>query len=218
MNLFKKTMYEAIGTGLLSLLISASGYVGYTLSNGNIGFSLLVNSIITGIGLYSLIVYFRPLSGAEFNPLVSFLLVIKGKNSLLEAIIKSLGQVVGAVVGVIFMHLLFDLAIIQSSMTIRSSYTLWISELLSSIILLIVILRTFELNDHQTGMFIGSIVMIGYWITPSTFFVNPALTFARTLTNTFVGIRLIDAFIFILFQCLALLLFVGLKKKLKSTQ
>jgi len=85
-------------------------------------------------------------------------------------------------------------------MTIRSSYTLWISELLSSIILLIVILRTFELNDHQTGMFIGSIVMIGYWITPSTFFVNPALTFARTLTNTFVGIRLIDAFIFILFQ------------------
>jgi len=203
MRMIKPLYFEAIGTFLLALIVSASGYIGYTISNGNVGLTLFINSVITGIGLYALIVIIRPISGAQFNPIVSLLLRIKGKQTMYQTILYILFQVIGAILGILFMHLLFDLPIIQSSTTVRSSINLWISEFFSSLVLLYVIQKTFDLDDTKTGVLVGLTVMIGYWVTSSTFFANPSLTFARSFTDTFVGIRLSDVGMFILFQLCA---------------
>lgn len=200
MRMLKESYFEGVGTFLLALIISASGYFGYVLTNGNNGLALFINSVITGIGLFVLIILFRPLSGAQFNPIVSILLWIKGKQTIQKTISHSILQTIGVIVGVLFMHILFDLPIIQTSSTIRSSMNLWISELFSSIILLFVIIKSFDLNDKETGLLVGSTVMVGYWVTSSTFFANPALTIARSFTDTFVGIRIQDVGMFILFQ------------------
>lgn len=206
MRMFKESYFEGIGTFLLALIVSASGYFGYVLTVGNSGVTLLINSVITGVGLFVLIVLFRPLSGAQFNPIVSILLWIKGKQTIQKTITHSILQVIGAIAGVLFMHILFDLPIIQSSSTIRSSLSLWISELFSSLILLFVIIKSFDLNDKETGLLVGSTVMVGYWTTSSTFFANPALTIARSFTDTFVGIRIQDVGMFVLFQLIGILI------------
>lgn len=221
MRMLKESYFEGIGTFLLALIISASGYFGYVLTNGNNGLALFINSVITGIGLFVLIILFRPLSGAQFNPIVSILLWIKGKQTIQKTITHSILQTIGAIVGVLFMHILFDLPIIQTSSTIRSSMNLWISELFSSIILLFVIIKSFDLNDKETGLLVGSTVMVGYWVTSSTFFANPALTIARSFTDTFVGIRIQDVGMFILFQLLGVIILtlihrVGLIKSLEK--
>jgi len=211
--MFKESYYEAIGTFLLALIVSASGYFGYVLTEGNSGITLLINSVVTGVGLYVLIVIFRPLSGAQFNPIVSILLWIKRKQTIQKTIMNSAMQVIGAIAGVLFMHLLFDLTVIQSSVTIRSSLNLWISELFSSLVLLFVIIKTFDLNDNETGTLVGSTVMLGYWVTSSTFFANPALTIARSFTNTFVGIRINDVGMFVLFQLVAVIIIALIYRK-----
>jgi len=213
MRMFKESYYEAIGTFLLALIVSASGYFGYVLTEGNSGITLLINSVVTGVGLYVLIVIFRPLSGAQFNPIVSILLWIKRKQTIQKTIMNSAMQVIGAIAGVLFMHLLFDLTVIQSSVTIRSSLNLWISELFSSLVLLFVIIKTFDLNDNETGTLVGSTVMLGYWVTSSTFFANPALTIARSFTNTFVGIRINDVGMFVLFQLVAVIIIALIYRK-----
>lgn len=203
MRMIKPLYFEAVGTFLLALIVSASGYIGYTISNGNVGLTLFINSVITGIGLYALIAIIRPISGAQFNPIVSLLLRIKGKQTTYQTILYILFQVIGAILGILFMHLLFDLPIVQSSTTVRSSINLWISEFFSSLVLLYVIQKTFDLDDTRTGVLVGLTVMIGYWVTSSTFFANPSLTLARSFTDTFVGIRLSDIGMFILFQLCA---------------
>lgn len=205
MRVFKQAFFDGIGTLLLALIVSVSGFVGSTLTNGNIGLTLLVNSVMTGVGLFVLIVLFRPISGAQFNPIVSLLLWIKGKQTIYQTIIIILFQIIGSVLGILFMHVLYDLPIIQSSLTVRSSFSLWMSELFSSIVLLLVIVKTFELNDKDTGILVESTVMIGYWVTSSTFFANPTLTIVRSFTNTFVGIQFSNVSMFIISQLCAVL-------------
>jgi len=216
-RVFKQSYYDGIGTFLLALIVSTSGYVGFNLTNGNLGLALLINSVITGGGLFVLIVIFRPISGAQFNPIVSLLLWIKGKQSIFQTMILILFQIVGAILGVLFMHILYDLPIIQSSLTERSSLSLWISELFSSIVLLFIIMKTFELDDKETGILVGSTVMVGYWATSSTFFANPALTIARSFTNTFVGIQFSDVSMFIICQLCAVLV-IGFVHKFSSLE
>lgn len=217
MRVFNQSFFDGIGTFLLALIVSASGYVGSTLTHGNIGLTLLVNSVLTGVGLLLLIVLFRPISGAQFNPIVSLLLWIKGKQTIYQTIFLILFQIIGAILGILFMHVLYDLPILQSSLTVRASLSLWMSELFSSIVLLLVIMRTFELNDKDTGILVGSTVMIGYWVTSSTFFANPALTLARSFTNTFVGIQFSDVSMFIVSQLCAVLL-ISLLHKVNSLE
>jgi len=218
-RVLKQAYFDGIGTFLLALIVSASGYVGFNLTDGNLGLALLINSVITGVGLFVLIILFRPISGAQFNPIVSLLLWIKGRQSIHQTMFLILFQTIGAILGVLFMHILYDLPIIQSSLTERSLLSLWISELFSSIVLLLIIMKTFELDDKETGILVGSTVMIGYWVTSSTFFANPALTIARSFTNTFVGIQFGDLSMFIICQLCAVLVisfihkFSSLEKK-----
>jgi glycerol uptake facilitator-like aquaporin len=208
-----KYLAEFIGTALLTLVIAGSGIMGYDLSRGNSGIALLINSIATGIALFILITIFINISGAHFNPLVTLMFWADGEVSN-EVLIKYfLSQLMGALLGIIITHLIFYLPIIQFSTKIRSGYTFWISEFISTIILLFVIKHFSNTNKNLMPLMVALLVATGYLFTSSTFFVNPVLTVARSFTDTFVGIYSTDVIGFVIAQLFAALVFVYFFKK-----
>lgn len=208
-----KYLAEFIGTALLTLVIAGSGIMGYDLSRGNSGIALLINSIATGIALFILITIFINISGAHFNPLVTLMFWADGEVSN-EVLIKYfLNQLMGALLGIIIAHLIFYLPIIQFSTKIRSGYTFWISEFISTIILLFVIKHFSNTNKNLMPLMVALLVATGYLFTSSTFFVNPVLTVARSFTDTFVGIYSTDVIGFVIAQLFAALVFVYFFKK-----
>lgn len=208
-----KYLAEFIGTALLTLVITGSGIMGYDLSRGNSGIALLINSIATGIALFILITIFINISGAHFNPLVTLMFWADGEVSN-EVLIKYfLSQLMGALLGIIITHLIFYLPIIQFSTKIRSGYTFWISEFISTIILLFVIKHFSNTNKNLMPLMVALLVATGYLFTSSTFFVNPVLTVARSFTDTFVGIYSTDVIGFVIAQLFAALVFVYFFKK-----
>ncbi|MEY2728390.1 MAG: aquaporin [Candidatus Fonsibacter ubiquis] len=208
-----KYLAEFIGTALLTLVIAGSGIMGYDLSRGNSGIALLINSIATGIALFILITIFINISGAHFNPLVTLMFWADGEVSN-EVLIKYfLSQLMGALLGIIITHIIFYLPIIQFSTKIRSGYTFWISEFISTIILLFVIKHFSNTNKNLIPMMVALLVATGYLFTSSTFFVNPVLTVARSFTDTFVGIYSTDVIGFVIAQLFAALVFVYFFKK-----
>ena len=208
-----KYLAEFIGTALLTLVIAGSGIMGYDLSRGNSGIALLINSIATGIALFILITIFINISGAHFNPLVTLMFWADGEVSN-EVLIKYfLSQLMGALLGIIITHIIFYLPIIQFSTKIRSGYTFWISEFISTIILLFVIKHFSNTNKNLIPMMVALLVSTGYLFTSSTFFVNPVLTVARSFTDTFVGIYSTDVIGFVIAQLFAALVFVYFFKK-----
>jgi len=208
-----KYLAEFIGTALLTLVIAGSGIMGYDLSRGNSGIALLINSIATGIALFILITIFINISGAHFNPLVTLMFWADGEVSN-EVLIKYfLSQLMGALLGIIITHIIFYLPIIQFSTKIRSGYTFWISEFISTIILLFVIKHFSNTNKNLIPMMVALLVATGYLFTSSTFFANPVLTVARSFTDTFVGIYSTDVIGFVIAQLFAALVFVYFFKK-----
>ena len=208
-----KYLAEFIGTALLTLVITGSGIMGYDLSRGNSGIALLINSIATGIALFILITIFINISGAHFNPLVTLMFWADGEVSN-EVLIKYfLSQLMGALLGIIITHIIFYLPIIQFSTKIRSGYTFWISEFISTIILLFVIKHFSNTNKNLMPLMVALLVATGYLFTSSTFFVNPVLTVARSFTDTFVGIYSTDVIGFVIAQLFAALVFVYFFKK-----
>lgn len=208
-----KYLAEFIGTSLLTLVITGSGIMGYDLSRGNSGIALLINSIATGIALFILITIFINISGAHFNPLVTLMFWADGEVSN-EVLIKYfLSQLMGALLGIIITHIIFYLPIIQFSTKIRSGYTFWISEFISTIILLFVIKHFSNTNKNLIPMMVALLVATGYLFTSSTFFANPVLTVARSFTDTFVGIYSTDVIGFVIAQLFAALVFVYFFKK-----
>ena len=208
-----KYLAEFIGTALLTLVITGSGIMGYDLSRGNSGIALLINSIATGIALFILITIFINISGAHFNPLVTLMFWADGEVSN-EVLIKYfLSQLMGALLGIIITHIIFYLPIIQFSTKIRSGYTFWISEFISTIILLFVIKHFSNTNKNLMPLMVALLVATGYLFTSSTFFANPVLTVARSFTDTFVGIYSTDVIGFVIAQLFAALVFVYFFKK-----
>jgi len=208
-----KYLAEFIGTALLVLVITGSGIMGYDLSRGNSAIALLMNSIATGIALFILITIFINVSGAHFNPLVTLMFWADGEVSN-EVLIKYfLSQFMGAIVGIMIAHLIFYLPIIQFSTKIRSGYPFWISEFISTLILLFVIKHFVNTNKNLIPLMVSLIVTLGYLFTSSTFFVNPALTVARSFTDTFVGIYSTDVIGFVIAQLFAALVFIYFFKK-----
>lgn len=208
-----KYLAEFIGTALLTLVIAGSGIMGYDLSRGNSGIALLINSIATGIALFILITIFINISGAHFNPLVTLMFWADGEVSN-EVLIKYfLSQLMGALLGIIITHIIFYLPIIQFSTKIRSGYTFWISEFISTIILLFVIKHFSNTNKNLMPLMVALLVATGYLFTSSTFFANPVLTVARSFTDTFVGIYSTDVIGFVIAQLFAALVFVYFFKK-----
>jgi len=208
-----KYLAEFIGTAILVLVITGSGIMGYDLSRGNLGIALLINSIATGIALFILITIFINVSGAHFNPLVTLVSWSDGEINNEVFVKYFLSQLMGALLGIIIAHIIFYLPIIQFSTKVRAGYPFWISEFISTLILLFVIKYFSNTNKNQIPLMVSLLVTAGYLFTSSTFFVNPVLTIARSFTDTFVGIYSGNIIGFVISQLLATLVFIYFVKK-----
>ena len=209
----KKYLTEFFGTAGLLSVITGSGFMGQGLAAGNDAVTLLGNSIATGAALYVLITILGPISGAHFNPLVSVMAYGQKKlkqNDLLPYIAS---QITGAISGVWMTHLMFNLPIFQASTKIRTGLGIWFSELIATLILLAVIYLGLKYAKKQIAMIVALTVTAGYWFTSSTFFCNPAVTFARSLTNTFVGVAPQNILGFVIPQVIALIFILQIIKK-----
>ncbi len=204
----KSYIAEFVGTALLLAIVAGSGIMGDTLSEGNAAVALLGNSIATGAGLYVLIVLLGPISGAHFNPVVSLMFWKLGHLDLKKLITYWACQFSGAIVGIWITHLMFGLAIMQESAKERTGLGIWASELISTLVLLSVIRIGDQGTKDKVPMLVALTVTAGYWFTSSTFFANPAVAVARSMTNTFVGIAPLDVPGFVVAEMTAALIII----------
>lgn len=208
-----KVISEYLGTAFLLLIVAGSGVMGEALSAGNFAVALLANSIATGCGLYVLVTLLAPISGAHFNPVVSVVAWRARTINLQDLLGYIAAQISGAISGIWLTHLLFALPVIQFSVKSRHGLGIWVSELVATLILLSVIHLGVKYARDKLPMLVALTVTAGYWFTSSTFFANPAVTIARSLTNTFVGIAPADILGFITAQLAALVLMIIFVRK-----
>lgn len=200
---------ETAGTAALLAIVVGSGIMGERLDAGNAAVALLANSLATGAGLYVLISILGPISGAHFNPAVSAVFWSRGDLSISKFWLYVLAQIIGAIVGVWIAHMMFDLPVLQASEKVRSGAGQWISEAVATGGLLATILLGLRANAKAVPALVACYISAAYWFTASTSFANPAVTIARSLTNTFAGIRAADAPGFILAQLVPVLIVVA---------
>jgi glycerol uptake facilitator-like aquaporin len=191
---------EFFGTAVLLMVVVGSGIMGESLAGGNAAVALLGNSIATGAGLYVLISVLGPISGAHFNPVVSLTFWRTGALTLTLFAAYIAAQIFGGILGVWITHAMFDLPLMQSSTKVRSGIPQWISECLATGVLLATIHLGLRHAAERVPLLVALIVTAGYWFTASTFFANPAVTIARSLSNTFAGIQPADVVGFIAAQ------------------
>jgi glycerol uptake facilitator-like aquaporin len=184
----RKLLAEFIGTASLLMVVVGSGIMGERLAAGNAAMALLANALATGAGLYVLITVFAPISGAHFNPVVTILDGVKRRSSLGTGSAYVLVQIAGAVAGVFLTHALFDEPILQWSEKARDGFSQILSEAVATMGLLAVIVGFGRAKPGQTAAGVGLYIMSAYWFTSSTSFANPAVTLARSLTDSFAGI------------------------------
>ena len=194
-----KLISETIGSLFLLLIVVGSGIMGENLTE-NKAIILLSNSIATAFGLVVLIWSFGPYSGAHFNPVVSIVMMLLGKLTKHETIFFIICQVVGAVLGVIIANIIFDLEVISISNNKRLTRGVFISEIFATFGLLSTILLVNKQKSEMVAVAVGLYIGAAYWFTSSTSFSNPAVTIARTMSNTFTGITPSDVLPFIVAQ------------------
>ena len=199
--LSRRLAAEALGTALLLAMVVGSGIMGERLGGGNAGIALLGNSIATGTALYVLITIFAPWSGAHFNPLVTLVERAAGRIGSADAALYIAVQVVAAVLGVFIAHLMFDLPLILPSQHVRTGGAQWFGEFVATFGLLTVILQGSRAHPEQVPAMVAAYITAAYWFTSSTSFANPAVTIARSLSDTFAGIRPSDVPGFMAAQC-----------------
>ena len=196
----RRLFAEGLGTTALLAVVVGSGIMGESLAKGNDAVALLANSLATGCGLAVLILTLGPVSGAHFNPVVSLVVAIDGGVRWAHAGAYALVQFAGAAVGVVVAHLMFGLPMITASLKVRSGPAQWLAEAVATFGLVAVIQGCARQPITVVCLAIGAYITSAYWFTASTSFANPAVTFARSLTDTFAGIRPVDAPIFMLAQ------------------
>jgi glycerol uptake facilitator-like aquaporin len=179
---------EALGTALLLAIVVGSGIMGEKLAAGNAAVALLANAIATGAGLYTLIVIFAPVSGAHFNPAVTLVAALQRAIPVREAIGYAAAQFTGAVTGVVAAHAMFGLPLIQASAHARGTAGEAFAEVVATFGLLLTIGSMRRASTSQVAAAVALWITSAYWFTSSTSFANPAVTFARSLTDTFAGI------------------------------
>ena len=199
MNL-RPVLAEALGSALLLAAVVGSGIMAERLSGGNVGLALLANAIATGAALFALIVMFGPISGAHFNPVVTLCLTVRGESPRRWVLPFLAAQVVGAILGVWLAHLMFDLAILQTSLKARTGVGQWAAEATATFGLVLLILLGVRKAPASLPAAVALYIVAAYWFTASTSFANPAVTIARSLSNTFAGISPADAPAFIVAQ------------------
>ena len=191
---------EFLGTLFLVATVVGSGIMAEDLSGGNTGLALLANTIATGAILYVIISMFGPISGAHFNPVVSLVMATKGTLRWPDAGGYIIAQVIGGIMGAWIAHFMFDLDILQYSMKSRSGISQYGSEVVASFGLLLTVLLGVRYRVEAVPAMVGLYITAAYWFTASTSFANPAVTIARTLSDTFAGINYGDTIPFILAQ------------------
>jgi glycerol uptake facilitator-like aquaporin len=196
----REVLAEAIGTALLLAAVVGSGIMAERLCGGNVGLALLANAIATGGALYALIVMFGPISGAHFNPVVTLALAWRGECGRSRVLPFIVAQVVGAVLGVWLAHLMFDLPILQASTKVRTGLGIWAAEATATFGLVLLIVLGVAKQAPGLAAAVAVYIVGAYWFTASTSFANPAVTIARSLSNTFAGIAPADAPGFIVAQ------------------
>jgi arsenate reductase len=190
LDLPRRLVAEALGTGFLIVAVIGSGIMASRLSPDDVGLQLLENAAATAGALIALILMLGGVSGAHFNPVVTLVDRLLGTISTRDAVAYAGAQTFGACVGAVVANLMFDLPAVEFSTKSRSSGPLWLSEVVATVGLLLVIngcVRTGRAAavPFAVGVWIGA----AYWFTSSTSFANPAVTIARTLSDTFAGIK-----------------------------
>jgi glycerol uptake facilitator-like aquaporin len=201
----RKLFAELLGTALLLAIVIGSGIMGETLAGGNTAIALLGNTLATGAGLVVLITIFGPISGAHFNPVVTLAFAARRDISANLAVAYIFAQVLGAILGVWMAHAMFGETILQVSTKLRDGPALALSEAVATFGLMATIFGTIRFKHEFTPVAIGLYITSAYWFTASTSFANPAVTIARSLSNTFAGIAPSSAPLFILAQCVGAL-------------
>ncbi len=189
---------EGLGSMLLAATVIGSGIMAERLAGGNLAVALLANTAATVAVLATLIALFGPVSGAHFNPAVSVVAALLGNLTVLEALGYILVQVIGCCLGALLAHAMFELPLIQASVHLRSGPAQWLSEGVATFGLLLVVLGHRHARDAP--WMVAGWIGAAYWFTASTSFANPAITVARSLSDTFSGIRPADAPAFIVAQ------------------
>lgn len=187
-TLARRIFAEWLGTAFLLAAVVGSGIMAQKLAGGNVALALLCNTIPTGAILVVLILVFAPLSGAHFNPAVSIAFALQRKLRWSIAAVYIAAQIIGAVVGVWAAHLMFELPVLQFSITSRAGAGQWFAEAVATFGLLLTIFGCAAKTPAAIPYAVGLYITSAYWFTASTSFANPAVTIARSLSDTFAGI------------------------------
>lgn len=190
---------EALGTGMLVATVVGSGIMAESLSK-DVGIQLLGNTLPTGAILVVLITVFGPMSGAHFNPAVSAMFAARGNLPRAELAGYVAAQIIGGILGTVAAHLMFAMPIVEFSEKARSGPSQWFAEAVATFGLVGVILGGMRFNTTAIPWLVGLYITAAYWFTASTSFANPAVTIARSLTNSFSGIRAWDVPEFVVAQ------------------
>lgn len=181
---------EALGTFLLVAVVVGSGIMAENLANGNDAIALIGNTMATGAILYVLIKMFSSISGAHFNPAVSFIFFLKNEIELKDFLCYMLVQVVSGVIAVFTIHYIYEIQIFQISQNFRGEFPLLVSEIIATSGLVMTILFIRKNDEDSVALGVALFITAGYWFTSSTSFANPAVTIARIFTDTFTGISI----------------------------
>ncbi|WP_017671994.1 MIP/aquaporin family protein [Blastomonas sp. AAP53] len=196
----RRLIAEGLGSALLFACVVGSGIMAEELAGGNVAIALLGNTLATGAILYVLITIFGPISGAHFNPAVTFVMRLRGEIATRDALAFIVMQLTGGIIGIFVTHLMFDLPILQTSTKARAGIGNWTGEFVATFGLLLTILGAVRYRPDNVPAAVALYIVAGYWFTSSTSFANPAIAVARSLSNSFAGIAPGDVPMFVVMQ------------------
>ena len=197
---------EGLGTAFLLATVIGSGIMAERLAGGNQALALLCNTLPTGAILVVLITIFGPISGAHLNPAVSLVFALRKEMPWNESAAYAVAQILGGILGALLAHAMFELPFFQISGTARAGLGQWIAEVVAAFGLILTILGCLARNAAAVPMAVGLYITAAYWFTASTSFANPAVTIARSLSDTFAGIAPTDVPAFIAAQIIGAML------------
>lgn len=200
-DLPRRLVAEFLGTAMLLAVVVGSGIVAERLAGGNDAVALLANTFATGAALFALILSFSPISGAHFNPAVTLTELLAKQISISNAVPYIVIQTAGAVAGVMLANAMFGLPLVNFSQKVRSGPMLALSEFVATFGLVLIIAASSRIaSKFAVPLAVAAYISAAYWFTPSTSFANPAVTVARSLSDTFAGIRPVDVPVFAVVQ------------------
>ena len=192
-DLPRRLAAEFLGTAFLLATVIGSGIMGEALAGGNDAIALLGNTVATGAILAVLILIYGPVSGAHFNPAVTLSFLMRRRLRARQASLYVTAQLLGGLLGAVTAHIMFGEPLLAASTTVRTGTGQWVAEGVATFGLLASILGCARFRPESVAYAVGLFIAAGYWFTSSTSFANPAVTIARSLTDTFSGIRPLDA-------------------------